>query len=545
MRYWLKSGGTTERSGERARVEVVPVEYGRLGGFRPHSGRFKSPEPERLPNEPLVSCLCVTENRRAFIPWLLWNFDRQLWRRRELVIVDSSEPPLEPLERKDVRVIHAPLGTSLGKKRNLALEAARGQMVAWFDDDDWQHPKRLSLLVPLLREAARRLGASFVGPSRSFFIDLRAAHCEPYLMHHYAIFNGAVFYTDMVRHARFPEDVLRTEDTRWLATLLRDRQGAALVGEHPSLFMWLSHEVNITNRTLVRRLDLRGDVAVRSAGAAWADTPQRLAELRKRLSEQPAAPPARLAQSKPSRDATSGPNDAPVAPVSAPPPSALPRHQAATRRVASVVTSSPVPVPLRLTRGQLSLVLYALGSGRVGASAVDAIAATAVQRKAEWASADYIGFVWSEAAAIDWDALSVVLERTSPSSPVYSLGAFARATLRQLVARWPNGEELAQHLFVRRLGRPPSLLERVIAVPQRGFVAPRPAFSDYVTRWFVPIRTILDRPDTETRALLGIGDAGRGESPALNHALRAAILGAIAPAAFGAQGRRVERARVG
>jgi len=36
--------------------------------------------------QPLISCLCVTENRPAFLPWLLWNYERQTWARRELVV---------------------------------------------------------------------------------------------------------------------------------------------------------------------------------------------------------------------------------------------------------------------------------------------------------------------------------------------------------------------------------------------------------------------------------------------------------------------------
>jgi hypothetical protein len=47
-----------------------------------------------LPKDVLASCLCVTEGRTAFMPWLLWCFDRQVSPRRELVIVDSSEQPL-------------------------------------------------------------------------------------------------------------------------------------------------------------------------------------------------------------------------------------------------------------------------------------------------------------------------------------------------------------------------------------------------------------------------------------------------------------------
>lgn len=52
-------------------------------------------------SKPLVSCLCVTEDRAAFMPWLFWNYDRQSYARRELVIVDSSTIPFEPLGRSE------------------------------------------------------------------------------------------------------------------------------------------------------------------------------------------------------------------------------------------------------------------------------------------------------------------------------------------------------------------------------------------------------------------------------------------------------------
>ena len=61
--------------------------------------------PARLRDQPLVSCLCVTEGRAEFMPWLLWCFDRQTWRSRELVILDSSERPFDDSTRDDVRVV--------------------------------------------------------------------------------------------------------------------------------------------------------------------------------------------------------------------------------------------------------------------------------------------------------------------------------------------------------------------------------------------------------------------------------------------------------
>ena len=114
-------------------------------------------------------------------------------------------------------------------------------------------------------------------------------------------------------------------------------------------------------------------------------------------------------------------------------------------------------------------------------------------------------------------------------------------TLRQLVARWPNGKVLAHHLFVRRLGRSPSILERVISVPKHAFVAPTAVFSEYASRWLVPARMAPDRPDSETRALLGDGSACQKGPTVVNSGLREAILAAVAPVAFAAQGRRVER----
>ena len=264
-------------------MKLVPVRFRRVRGW--HRGRrsFEAPELSGLPEEPLVSCLCVTQDRHAFVPWLLWAFDRQEWKRRELVIVDSSKSPIEVPSRKDVRVLRMPHGASLGKKRNLALRAARGEVVAWFDDDDWQHPKRLSTLVPLLAKSAAAFGASFIGPSRSWFLDIAEKRCRAYEMSAFAIFNGSIFYTHMVRHAVFREDVRRGEDTRWLCSLFANRQGAALEGNQPTLFFWLSHENNVTNRSSVRRLF--GDVNEmrRDIGWAWRDTSHRLAELRTRL----------------------------------------------------------------------------------------------------------------------------------------------------------------------------------------------------------------------------------------------------------------------
>ena len=121
-----------------------------------------------------MSCLCVTEDRPAFFPWLLWNYRKQDYRARELVIVDSSgEPPAVP-DEPGVTVVRCPPRTSVARKRNLAVEAARGTLITWFDDDDWQHPRKLSILAAALGD-----DEVLAGPRRSWFIDLQRESGSP------------------------------------------------------------------------------------------------------------------------------------------------------------------------------------------------------------------------------------------------------------------------------------------------------------------------------------------------------------------------------
>ena len=107
------------------------------------------------------SCLCVTEDRPDFREWLLWNYRKQDHPHRELVVVDSSDPPLRWPDEAGLRVVRCDHGTPIPVKRNLAMRHAVGEAITWFDDDDWQHPRKLSLL------AAALVGSTIAGNSRA------------------------------------------------------------------------------------------------------------------------------------------------------------------------------------------------------------------------------------------------------------------------------------------------------------------------------------------------------------------------------------------
>jgi glycosyltransferase involved in cell wall biosynthesis len=234
----------------------------------------------------LVSCLCVTEGRVPFMPWLLWGFDRQVWPARELVIVDSSETPFHEAPRPDVRVLTAPTGTSVPAKRNMALQAARGDVVTWFDDDDWQHPHKLEWLLDALAG-----GAPYAGSTSAWFVDLQTSRCARYRgFPGRAVFNSAGFSRDAVRRFPFRENRPRASDTPWMRAIAERYRGEAAIVDRSDLFFWLSHTRNLSNPA--RRMRFPHDLNLlkeQIGESAWGDTDEALADLRVRVAEVAAA----------------------------------------------------------------------------------------------------------------------------------------------------------------------------------------------------------------------------------------------------------------
>lgn len=225
---------------------------------------------------PLVSCVCVTEDRAAFLPWLLRAYDSQTYPNRELVVIDGSTVVADFPGRSDIRVISVPHGTWIPVKRNRALAEARGEIIAWFDDDDWQHPDRLTLLWSELLG-----GATYAGPNVAWFIDIHSFGCQRFVSHS-AIFNGLAFRREVALAARFDERLRRASDTRYLADLARARGKPKIASD--VLFAWLSHDLNISNPRCARRFWGTLSQIESAAGAvAWADTTRAMESLRARL----------------------------------------------------------------------------------------------------------------------------------------------------------------------------------------------------------------------------------------------------------------------
>lgn len=88
--------------------------------------------------------------------------------RFEIVLVDSSNPPVETLMvewpayailEDKIRYFHVGRPTSIGENRNFAVRQSRGSIVMQWDDDDYYGPNRLRLQTAPIREGRARCSA--------------------------------------------------------------------------------------------------------------------------------------------------------------------------------------------------------------------------------------------------------------------------------------------------------------------------------------------------------------------------------------------------
>lgn len=115
-------------------------------------------QPERrfapLPPEPLVSVVTPTKNRSRLLADAVASVERQRYRNWELIVVNDGGADVASLvQRVSPRTRYIGLSASRGPSaaRNEAIRAARGEVLAFLDDDNLFLPSHLETLVAALR----------------------------------------------------------------------------------------------------------------------------------------------------------------------------------------------------------------------------------------------------------------------------------------------------------------------------------------------------------------------------------------------------------
>ena len=130
--------------------------------------------------QPLVSCIMPTYNRRPFIPHAIRYFLRQDYENKELIIIDDGTDKIEdliPPGCEIIRYFHITKKITLGAKLNLACKYAKGTVIANWDDDDWYSVKRLRYQVDALQNG----GIEICGINKLLYYDLRTHFAYQYL----------------------------------------------------------------------------------------------------------------------------------------------------------------------------------------------------------------------------------------------------------------------------------------------------------------------------------------------------------------------------
>jgi len=189
-----------------------------------------------------------TFNRRPFLGLALESFSQQNYPAKELVVVDDGSDSVQDIfeGRQEVVYLRLASRSSIGEKRNRACAAAKGVIIAHWDDDDWYAPDRLSHQVaPLLSGEA-----DLTGLESSFVLELpgdRFWRARADL--HKRMFTGDVHGGTLVYWKRLLLDGLSypplslAEDAFFLQAALRTRKRLLRLANN-GIFVYVRHRSN-------------------------------------------------------------------------------------------------------------------------------------------------------------------------------------------------------------------------------------------------------------------------------------------------------------
>lgn len=107
-----------------------------------------------------VTCLCLTRNRREWLPEAISCFQAQTYPDKELLIVADAESDIEGLLPPDAQIRVIVTGhLSIGEKRNLGCANALGEVIVHWDDDDHSEPDRVADQVQRLIDTGKSVVA--------------------------------------------------------------------------------------------------------------------------------------------------------------------------------------------------------------------------------------------------------------------------------------------------------------------------------------------------------------------------------------------------
>jgi glycosyltransferase involved in cell wall biosynthesis len=177
---------------------------------------------------PSVSVCTPTFNRRPFIPYIIKCFEHQTYPKEKIewIIVDDGTDnvedlflPLVNMVNKDqkyiVKYFKYDKKLTLGKKRNLAHEKCKGDIIIYMDDDDYYPPERISHAVETLKRNPKALCAGSSAIYIYFKHISKMYKFGPYGPNHSTAATFA-FRKELLKETSFDNDACLAEEKKFL-----------------------------------------------------------------------------------------------------------------------------------------------------------------------------------------------------------------------------------------------------------------------------------------------------------------------------------------
>ncbi len=199
---------------------------------------------------PLVTCIMPTRNRPDFVKRSIALFLAQDYPNKKLFIFEEETHSVDD----DVMSAHpnityvwfdVTLYHSIGAKRNAMCAAADGSdLIAHWDDDDWQSPRRLSTQIEAMRtQRARLCGGNqlvFYNGERAWLFETQR---KPWLA------GGTLVYERSLWSEQPFQSVSNGEDVAFVDAAHKRGVKIATVSD-PSLYVAMLHANNTTKRNI-------------------------------------------------------------------------------------------------------------------------------------------------------------------------------------------------------------------------------------------------------------------------------------------------------
>jgi glycosyltransferase involved in cell wall biosynthesis len=206
-------------------------------------------------NNPFVSIVTPTYNRRKFIPTLIKCFLEQTYpkARVEWIVLDDGSDPVEDVFKNYsenlsmLRYIRETTKMTIGAKRNRLNQEAKGAIIVAMDDDDYYPPERVAHVV---RKFQQNPGVELAGASEvyMYYTDIKTIYkLGPYHANHAT--NGTMAWRKSyaLTHA-YDETVTHAEEK----SFLEEYRNPMIQLDPRKVMLVFAHTENTYNKTAIR-----------------------------------------------------------------------------------------------------------------------------------------------------------------------------------------------------------------------------------------------------------------------------------------------------